>query len=175
VKFTKREITSSGGASSDKFLKLKDGESIIGVFRGEVYEFYQIWENGKSKVVDKGIQGAKSRFRLNFIDKDLKAKVFEFGLTIYNQLADIADDYNLEQTALKISRRGAGTDTVYMLIPAKEQPSAAMMAKIQAVPLNILEHKDAKPSEALPPSNSEPAEPLWDADDSGEDDTWSGI
>lgn len=153
MKFTKREIIS--GEASGRFIRLKDGESKVGVFRGEVFEFFQKWENGRSQVVDAGTPEAKSRFRLNFVTKEdgeLKAKVFEFGLTIYNQLADLAEDYDLEQTAVKISRRGTGTDTVYTIFPAKDQPTQSQWKSIDAIELIVLEHKDAngKPKNYAP-------------------------
>lgn len=144
MKFQKREMPAGEGKGT--FLKFKDGESKVGVLRGEVYEFFQMWEGGKSQVVPEEHPGAKSRFRLNFVTKEegeVKAKIFEFGLTIYNQLAEISEDYDLEQTAVKITRRGTGTDTIYMIIPAKEQPSASQLKTIQAIPLNPLEHKEA--------------------------------
>ena len=149
MKFQKRDIP-TGDGKGGLFLKFKDGESKVGVFRGEVFEFFQVWEGGKSQVVDPDHPMAKSRFRLNFCTKEdgeMKVKIFEFGLTVYNQLAEISVDYDLEQTAVKITRRGTGTDTVYMIIPAKEQPTASQLKAIQALPINFLEHKD-KPQSA---------------------------
>lgn len=142
MKFEKREIPEGKGGL---FLKFKDGESKVGVFRGEIYEFFQVWEGGKSLVVSSDHPGAKSRFRLNFVTKEegeMKARIFEFGLTVYNMLAEISEDYDLEQTAVKITRRGVGTDTTYMIMPAKQQPSAAQLKSIQAMDLAVLEHKD---------------------------------
>lgn len=148
MKFVKREIPKTDG-NAGMFVRLKDGESKVGIFMGEIHEFFQIWEGGKSKIVSDDHPGAKSRFRLNFINKIdgiMKAQIFEFGLTIYNQLADLADEYDLEKTAVKITRRGVGTDTVYTIIPAKDQPSAQQLKNIQSIELNSLEHKEATPS-----------------------------
>lgn len=142
MKFQKRDIPEGKGGL---FLKFKDGESKVGVFRGEIFEFFQLWENGKSKVVGDDTPGAKSRFRLNFITKEdgeMKARIFEFGLTVYNMLAEISGDYDLEKTAVKITRRGTGTDTTYIIIPSKEQPNASQMKVIESIDLNILEHKE---------------------------------
>jgi hypothetical protein len=149
------------------FLKLKDGESKVGVFRGErPYEFFQVWEDGKSQVVDADHPNAKSRFRLNFVTKEdgeLKVKIFEFGLTVHNMLADISESYDLEQTAVKITRRGLGTDTVYLILPVppKEQPNATQLKAIQALPLNILEHK--------PQVKNHAPQAAWDDGDPGPD------
>lgn len=143
MKFVKREIPKSEGGL---FLSLKDGESISGVPRGEVFEFFQVWENRRSRVVNKGEPGAKSRFRVNIVVKEdgkLVAKIWEFGLVIYNQLADMAEEYDLSKTKLKITRRGVDTDTVYMILPLLKEPiPAATLKEIEAIDLNILEHKD---------------------------------
>lgn len=145
MKFEKRDIP-KGDGTGGLFLRFKDGDSKVGVFRGEIYELFQKWENGKAHLVEQSDPEAKSRFRLNFVTKEdgeMRVKIFEFGLTIYNQLAEISEDYDVDKTALKITRRGTGTDTVYILIPAKEQPTPAQMKSITALPLNILNHKDA--------------------------------
>lgn len=143
MRFTKREIP-SGDGSGGLFLKLKDGESVVGVFRGEVYEFYSKWENNKSVLTTADDPDGKSRFRLNFVVKEDKftAKIWEFGLTIYNQLADINEEYPLQSTKVKITRRGTGTDTIYMILPMLKEPIPAQaMKEIESLPLNILEHK----------------------------------
>ena len=118
-------------------------------------EFYQRWDNGRSQMVEQGTPESKSRFRLNFVTKEdgeLKCKVFEFGLMIYNQLAALSEDYDLEKTAIKITRRGTGTDTEYTVFPAKDQPTASQWKSIEAIELNVLEHKDAngKPKNFAP-------------------------
>jgi hypothetical protein len=80
----------------------------------------------------------------------LSAKVWEFGLTVYNQLAELSEDYDLETTKLKISRRGEGKNTIWSVIPlAKEKLTPAMLAEIEAVDLNIL---------GAAPAASEPAD-----------------
>jgi hypothetical protein len=154
VKFQKREVPKSEGGGL--FLRLEDGESKVGVFRGEIYEFFQYWEGNKSHVVTADHPKAKSRFRLNFVTKEegvMQARIFEFPTIIYNQLAELSEEYDLEKTAVKITRRGVGIDTVYMIIPAKDQPSPAQLKAIQAIDLAMLEHKEhpqAKPKNYAP-------------------------
>lgn len=146
MKFTKREMPTGNGNGAGIFMKFKDGESKNGVFRGEIYEFRQKWENGRSLLVATDDPEGKDRFRLNFVvfeDGQFKAKIFEFGLTVYNQLADIADEYDLETTKVKITRRGTGTDTTWTIMPLLKEPlSPATLGEIEAVPMNILEHRD---------------------------------
>jgi hypothetical protein len=147
MKFTKREVMQSNGSGGNTFLKLKDGESKAGVFRGEIYEFLKKWENGKSQVVGPDDPEGKTSFRLNFVtleDGKFTAKTWEFGITVYNQLADIHEEYDLSKTKVKITRRGTGTDTTYMVLPLLKEPiPAKTMKEIEAVILNMLEHPQA--------------------------------
>lgn len=147
MKLPKREMPTSNGSSGNLFLKFKDGESKTGVFRGEPYEFYQKWVSNKSHVTSADDPEGKSRFRLNFVvleDGKFVAKIFEFGLTVYGQLADIQEEYDLETIKVKITRRGTGTDTTYMVLPLLKEPIPAKAFKeIESVHMNILEHKQA--------------------------------
>lgn len=143
MKFTKRDQGAAAG--SDKYLKLKDGESINGIFRGEIFEHFVKWEAGKSIDVGPDDPGAKIRFKLNFvtmIDGAFKAKIWDFPQAVYNQLGDLHEEYPLETTKLKISRRGTGTDTVYSILPLLKEPiPPSIMKQIEAVPLNMLDTK----------------------------------
>ena len=146
MKFNKREVSSGGG--SDKFLKFKDGESKNIILRGEIFEFYNRWVGGKGQACGPNDPGATSRFKVNAIIYEggaFSAKIWEFPLTVYNQLADINSEYPLESTKIKVTRQGTGTDTVYHILPlvsAKDTLSPAILKHIEAVPMNIL---DAKP------------------------------
>ena len=159
MKFTKREIPSGNGGGGNLFLKIGDGESVTGVLRGENYEFYNVWENGKSRICGPDEEGAKSRFRANFVtyeDGKFVAKIWEFPLTVYNQLAEIAEEYDLEKTKLKITRRVIKTDTIYKILPMLKEPiPAKAMKEIEAVPLNILEHKPQNKVPSFGPSDEE--------------------
>lgn len=158
MKFQKRKVPTSGGGQTN-FLKINDGESKSGICRGDIYEFHVKWVSGKSVVVASTDPEAKTRFRLNFIVYDegkFKALIWEFGIMIYNQLADINEEYPLEKTKIKISRSGTGTDTEYRLLPLLKEPlSDVVMKAIEAVPLNILD-------KALDPKKVVPSAPSWD-------------
>jgi hypothetical protein len=133
--------------SSKNLIKLKDKESITGVFRGEVVEFRQHWENKQSSLCtgdgcQKCADGKKPsfRFRLNFIVKEgdaLVAKIFEQGWTVYGQLREINKDYPLNQNFVKISRSGSGqNDTSYTILPVKNSLlTKEQEAQASAVPL----------------------------------------
>lgn len=129
----------------NKFLKVDDGSSVNGVFRGEIYTFYNKWVNGKGMACGHDDPGAKPRYKLNFITMEqgkLVAKIFEFPQTVFNQLMDVNDVYPLETIKVKLSRRGTGTDTTYTILPLLNEPiSPAMMKTIEEIELNILDGK----------------------------------
>lgn len=134
MKFIKRER--SEGLSGGHFLKLKDGESVTGVFRGEIFEFKTKW-NGTKYVDD---PAGSPRFKLNFVMKEGQeyvAKVFEFPATIYDNLAAINESMALEKTLLKITRKGTGTDTIYIIIPLGAL-SAPQLSQVSGVSLQTL-------------------------------------
>lgn len=161
MKFTKREAVSK--LDSSVYLRLKDGESKVGIFRGEIHEFYCKWVNKKPVVVGPDDPDGGVRFSANFVTQELTPMVWEFGITVYSQLADINEEYDLEKTMVKITRKGASqSDTTYTILPLLKTPlTAAQLAKIAAVPLNILEKPVVK-AEAPPP---------WEESDPGPDDT----
>ena len=122
MKFTKEPKTGEAGAGD--FLKLKDGEFISGVFRGEPHEFYSKYNanNNTSFLVDENSPGARFRFRVNFVTrdketKDFKCLIWEQGATVYNLLKELNEEYGLEKTVVKIKRKGEKLDTEYLIIP----------------------------------------------------------
>lgn len=135
---------------SKNFLKIKDGESVRGVFVGEFYHFYQKWMNGKSIICEEGDADGKVRFRCNFVTADerneLTAKIWEFPYSVYEQLKGINDDYELDKTKVKVTRSGTGTDTTYQVIPLaaeKDKLTGKHLEAIAQVPLHPLEKKGA--------------------------------
>ena len=117
------ELPSTGGANN--FIKLKEKESVEGVFRGELYEFFILWEANKSRIVPEGTVDSKFRFRINFVVKEGSVyvpKVFEQGIIVYKQLSALHDEYSLPETVVKITRNGTGTDTTYSLLPLLKKP-----------------------------------------------------
>lgn len=121
-----------GARGGNDFVKLADGESIIGVFRGDVYDFKQHWDNGaKRGVLCTGREGCalclkgekpSFRFRLNLLLKEADAyvpKIFEQGWTVYENLRALHSDYDLEKTIIKITRSGTEKNTSYTILPVK--------------------------------------------------------
>lgn len=129
-----------GGSS---YLKLEDGQSINGVFRGEVYQFYQHWPPGGEKIVsDKPFPGGSMRFKANFVvyeNKRFIAKVFEFTATTNNALANLAKVCDIRKTKVMISRNGVGKKTQYTVLPVLNEPlTDEQIKKIEATELNVL-------------------------------------
>lgn len=155
---------------SKNLIKLKAGESVRGVFRGEPHIFRQHWVNNRS-VLCSGADtcpecklGQKSsfRFRLNFITKEnevLVAKVFEQGWTVCEALRALNEgDYPLEKFFMKVTRHGQATNTTYSIIPvAGGEVTAEQEEKISKVHLNDLNNNPT-------PQQSEIEEDTFHAD-----------
>jgi hypothetical protein len=146
---------SEGGKN---FVKLKSGETIQGLFRGDIYEFRQHWSETKSDLckgddcpICKTGKKPSFRFRLNLIvkeDSNYVAKVFEQGWTVYEQLRGLHNEYDLTKTVVKIARQGEGkNDTTYTILPAKVQPPADTLKTLASIPLIPLEHGAETPQQ----------------------------
>lgn len=169
MQLPKRHIPTKGDGKVGRWLHLKDGESAKGVFRGEAYEFFIKWDGGKSSEVTSGTPGASSRFRLNFVTKiegKYTAVTWEFGITVYNQLADLNELYPLETSVVVVSRQGATKDdTRYTILPVPgAQLHGEQLKQIESVELNILQ---GKPKELADDQwdNSYGVPPSYNSDD----------
>jgi hypothetical protein len=162
-----------GGPSS--FLRLKDGDVVRGIVVGDIQETYKKWVNGKGVECAPDEPGAGLRFKVNIIVDEnggLVAKIWEFGITIYNQLKDINDEYPLETTKIKVSRQGSTKDntsyTVLPLVSAKDKLSEAQLKKINAIDLHELAPKKTIKNHA--PGADDKKLP-WSGDDEHDDDS----
>lgn len=155
-----RKIEETNGQSS--FIKLKDKESVVGVFQGDIYEFFVIWNPGQKPVeVSEGTPGAKLRFRLNFFVKDgpvFTPKILEGGVTMYRQLEELHAEYDLSTIFVKITRNGTSTDTVYSILPSKQQIKKEELAHIKTLKLHDLSGKKETDSSAVAPWDSDSSE-----------------
>lgn len=154
------------------FVKLKDKESIVGVFRGKFYEYRTHWADGRSTICPgkeqcdlcKAGNKSKFRFRVNFVVKEgdgYGARVLDQTWTVYETLRALQEDYHpLEKYIVKITRHGSGLqDTSYTVIPV---PNALIdhekEKKIDAVALNNLSHiteAETEPPASPPPYGDE--------------------
>ncbi len=163
MKFTERPKAGAGDTGGPTlYLRLKDGEAVNIIPRGEIHEFYSVF--GTRGEVTSTTPGAKLRFKMNVVVNEagvLKAKILEFGMTIYDQLSEINKVCDVTKTKIRLSRKGSGkSDTMYMLLPVVNEPvSPKVLATIEAIPLNILDGK--KPTamvngEVFPPDFGDP-------------------
>lgn len=131
--------TQTGDGGGKPRLKLKDGETATGIFRGDIRVFYQNWPKGGVKTVhDQPFPGAQVRFEVNFVVKDgtgYTPKVFEGGLKVYKQLAALHEEYDLPNTVFKISRSGVDKQTAYTFMPAKQPPSPETLKYLETLEL----------------------------------------
>lgn len=121
MKFDKAPEISDGGSKT--FLKLKNGDSVKGVFRGDVYEFFCKWDGQKSVACAETDEKARFRFRINFVMKEngaFTSKIWEQGAVVYNQLKDLHSEYDLTKTLVTIKRSGSDLTTTYSILPVKD-------------------------------------------------------
>lgn len=152
-----RFIAKSEGGIKNR-VKLKSGESIRGVFRGDPIDFKQHWVN------DRGItcsgtnecgpceEGKKPsfRFRINFVTSEngvYSAKVFEQGWNAYVAMRSLHEDYNLEKYVVKITRTGSDKQTTkYSIVPMPNgEVTPDLEKKIAEIELNDLSGSQKNP------------------------------
>ena len=146
----KRESAPRNELGAGKYLKLADGDKKVGVFRGKIHSFAKIFE--EKREVPVGTPGASTRYKLNFVTKvdgKYTALVWEFGVTVYDQLADLNEMYPIEETVVTVKRTGKGKDnTRYSVLPVPNATlKGAQLKEIEAIPLNVLQSAPA-PSES---------------------------
>lgn len=145
MKFKKREEPKSEGNGSSNYLRVDDGKSVTGVFRGEIFEFYQIWPQGGAKqVFAEPTAGAKRRYKVNFVTIEggkAVAKVWDFPNSVYNMLADLGEDLGedvFDNTKFKLTKRGTGKETKWTVVALGQLDDKGLRA-IEAVQLNVLD------------------------------------
>lgn len=131
-------------------VKLKAGEEIDGVFRGEPVEFFAHWP-GKRSVRCSGDgcphcnagDAPRFRFQVNFATLEngaLVAKVFEGSGQTYDMLKALNKGSPLEWLKVKLMRQGSGqNDTRYFVMSLPDQnwnPEAKR--QLEALKLNDL-------------------------------------
>jgi hypothetical protein len=154
-------------SSPNQFIRIKDGEKVVGVFRGDIFTFKDHWVGNRSSLCTEKPdcplcnEGNKPKFRfhVNFLtahDGKWSAKIFAGGWKLYQTLKNLHEsDYNLEKTIVSITRQGSDTNTVYSVLPIKDyqvtDEREAILAEIPLVPLDKkLALSDAKEDDRVP-------------------------
>lgn len=138
-------------------VKLKDGNSITGVLRGDPYLFRTHWEEGRSSTCTgegcalcKAGNKSRFRFRSNFItsvNKALTAQVLEQGYDIYVTIQAYSETCDLSNQLVEIRRKGSGkNDTTYLFL-LKGALTPEQVAKINDIPLQSLNERPQEQAE----------------------------
>ncbi len=152
------KVPDGDGINSENYLRLKGGESAVGVFRGEAHLFRQHWGQSTFSTTCKGPdcaeckEGKRSnfRFRINFVTKingQYVAKVFEQGKKVYTLLNSIHAEADLSKHVVKLMRFGSTKeDTQYQVIPqVNGNVTPEMEKQLALVPLNNLGEQPSSP------------------------------
>lgn len=130
--------TEGKGSGGKNFVKLKDGDSVIGVFRGEPHIFYKIYQDKVE--YDEWAEGRNFRFRINFIVKEgdqYVAKIFEGGRRVADDVVAASEEYTLN-SVFKISRKGSGKENTKYSVLFKSALEEEQLDKIKKVKLETL-------------------------------------
>lgn len=157
MKFKKPEERPSSGSTNELYIRIKDGGEVVFIPRGEIYEFYSKF--GVKGEVPPDTEGARLKYKINAVVYEggaFKAKIYEFGKSVYEQFYEISQVCDVTKTKLRLSRKGSSKeDTTYFLLPVMKEPlSAGQLGAIDQVELNILD-KPAAGQRLAPSSNQE--------------------
>lgn len=114
------------GSSDELYLKLKDGDKVK----------LRIASEPACSTYD----GVKLRYAWIVWNRDKdKPQVFSFGISIYNQVADLIDEWGSpDEFDISIKRTGSGLqDTEYSVVPVKTSTdlTAAQLAEVEKIDL----------------------------------------
>lgn len=154
------EFRESPEEGSVNYLKLKDKEMVVGVFKGQPYEYYQHWigdRTGKSVPCEKSSDKScphcaktvkrQFRFKVNFVqftDYDgkpsLSPKIFQGSAKTYNLLKQLnTHNYDLAKSFSTITRTGTEQSTDYIIAQHKKGAvNSDWESKLNAITLHNL-------------------------------------
>lgn len=142
MKFEHIQVKQSDGNGSGSFLKVDDGKSVNVVFRGDVLKFWYTWPDGGTKqIFSEPVAGCSLRFKANVIvheEGKFVAKLWEFPKTVNNMLYEISQEVDITTTKCKLTRKGSGKKTQWIVIPLGPLDAKALK-QIDAVELLPLE------------------------------------
>ena len=133
------------------FLTLKDGDEVMGVFRGQPKTFYSIFTDKTHKEYDTRVEGSSFRFKVNVVIKnaldEFEAKIWTAGSKVRDALLAVRQEYGLD-VMYKIKRTGSGKDDTVYSILFKKNLSKDELAEVEKIALQPLEKqkKDGKGS-----------------------------
>lgn len=138
-----KDMPKSERPGGDKFLQIGSGETVKVIFRGEIYEYFNRWVNGKSETVSADTPGAKRRYKVNAVvnDNGYKAKIYDFGPGVYEDMLFIQKQSgDITKQIVAINREGTGLGTEWKLMALGQAPTTI---DFNSIKLHILD-ADAK-------------------------------
>ena len=159
-----------GEGGGGLFVKMGDGDKLVGVFRGDpaIRQVHWVQQTKRYEPCRGGEcdlcadDKPKTRFKINIIVKEngvYVAKIFDGSYGTYLDMKNLHEGgYNLEKTAVEITRQGTGTKTRFIILPLPpgKQPNAASFAAMAKVPSVSLEDRSGGAESEQQPESSEP-------------------
>lgn len=162
----------SNGKQAGLFIRMKDGDRIQGIFKGDphIYRLHWIEKRSYECVGKDSCEYCKSgdkpkfRFKINFLTKEdgtWLAKIFEGNYGTFKDLKEMHENsYALPETFVSVARSGDKQNTRYVVMPVKANGGLKpdQLAKLDKIPLNELsgkadaepEHDDQDANESVP-------------------------
>lgn len=106
-----------------RYFRLEDGEAGLLVVRGLPAKFYTMWRDGKSERLPEWEAGAAVRYIVCCWNVDSRcSQTWEMSRTVLTMLDDImgALGPDADTRVLRVSRKGSGKGTTYILMPVRE-------------------------------------------------------
>lgn len=120
--------THKPGNSDDLYLRLKDGDSVrLRIFSEPAIVLFK--------------EGQKPRYAWVVINHDKgKAQVYGAGVSVYSQIADLAEDWGSPtEFSIVVKRKGAGQfDTEYSVMPLKTPIAPTTAQEEEAAKIDLL-------------------------------------
>lgn len=133
------ELKNQANRSGGLFVKLKDKDTVEGVFRGDPHCYYASF--GDPKEYTDWAEGRSFKFRVPFLVKDDEgtwtAKIFSGGKKTSKALMDAIEEYGID-CVFKIKRSGSGKDDTHYSILFREKLPKKEIEKVNHVPLPAL-------------------------------------
>jgi hypothetical protein len=150
-KFFKKDIPSDGGM----FIKLRDGESVEGIFRGEPHEFYSVFGDKERTEYPDYVKGSSYKFKINFIVREEGkpvAKIYQGGVTVRRRLEYLFEEFG-QDCVYKIARKGSGKDDTEYFLDKKADLNPDQVANIDKLDLCQLTAKGEDKYAYAPPED----------------------
>ena len=131
---------------SGTYVKIKDGESVIGVFQGDPVSFYSIFGDKANTRYEEQVEDSTFKFLVNFLVKEKDGwapKIFQGSLAVLKTILEAKKKYGLD-VVMEIKRNGTGKDTRYMFMFDRKLEGDELAA-VRATQLLSLKKKEESP------------------------------